>query len=244
MPTICAQAEHIGVCEPILLHTTHGGREHSVSDPVPTVTGANRGELALVQPFLCSWKEGIDRRTHDINDPLPTQTASNQFGVVQPFLAQLSQSSSNGSRVRSVDAPAPTITTADDLAFVVPVNYGERPGQTPRTHDVAEPLPTVVGNPTHALVQPYLVNYNRTGRAHDINDPLNTVTATDRFGLVVPCHLDILFRMLQATELAAAMSFPAGYKFAGKRKADVIRQIGNAVPTRLARALCLALLAA
>jgi site-specific DNA-cytosine methylase len=39
---------------------------------------------------------------------------------------------------------------------------------------------------------------------------------------------DILFRMLQPHELAAAMGFPAGYKFCGNRE-DVVKQIGNAV---------------
>ena len=38
-------------------------------------------------------------------------------------------------------------------------------------------------------------------------------------------------------ELAAAMSFPTDYDFAGTRT-DIIRQIGNAVPVSTARALC------
>jgi hypothetical protein len=53
--------------------------------------------------------------------------------------------------------------------------------------------------------------------------------------------VDIRFRMLQPHELAAAMSFPTDYQFAGRRD-DKIRQIGNAVPVRLAAALCKAAL--
>jgi DNA (cytosine-5)-methyltransferase 1 len=41
-------------------------------------------------------------------------------------------------------------------------------------------------------------------------------------------------RRLRTVELAALQSFPAGYRFAGKRR-DRVRQIGNAVPPLLAR---------
>ena len=42
--------------------------------------------------------------------------------------------------------------------------------------------------------------------------------------------------MLQPHELAAAQSFPADYIFTGN-KGEVVRQIGNAVPPKLAEAL-------
>jgi len=53
--------------------------------------------------------------------------------------------------------------------------------------------------------------------------------------------LDILFRMLQPHELAAAQGFPKDYQFSGTREQRV-KQIGNAVPVNLATALCAALL--
>ena len=54
--------------------------------------------------------------------------------------------------------------------------------------------------------------------------------------------LDILFRMLTVKELAAAHSFPDDYWFAGT-KSDQVKQIGNSVPVRVARALCASTLA-
>jgi DNA (cytosine-5)-methyltransferase 1 len=42
-------------------------------------------------------------------------------------------------------------------------------------------------------------------------------------------------------ELAGAQGFPVGYKFSGT-KTDSIKQIGNAVPRNLARAIVLAAL--
>lgn len=53
--------------------------------------------------------------------------------------------------------------------------------------------------------------------------------------------VDIRFRMLQPHELAAAMSFPADYRFSGNR-GQVVKQIGNAAPVGVATALCGALL--
>jgi DNA (cytosine-5)-methyltransferase 1 len=54
-------------------------------------------------------------------------------------------------------------------------------------------------------------------------------------------QLDIRFRMLQPHELALAQGFPKGYQFTGT-KTDQVKQIGNAVPRRLARALVAAVL--
>ncbi|MBO8457069.1 MAG: DNA cytosine methyltransferase, partial [Spirochaetes bacterium] len=68
--------------------------------------------------------------------------------------------------------------------------------------------------------------------------PLSTITTRDRFGLAVPDSTicDIGFRMLQPHELAAATGFPAGYRFTGT-KAEVVKQIGNAVPPVFAEKL-------
>jgi DNA (cytosine-5)-methyltransferase 1 len=49
--------------------------------------------------------------------------------------------------------------------------------------------------------------------------------------------------MLQPHELAVAMGFPRGYKFAGN-KGEVVKQIGNAVAVNMARALCEAIIQA
>ena len=54
-------------------------------------------------------------------------------------------------------------------------------------------------------------------------------------------EIDILFRMLQPRELAAAMSFPSDYQFSGN-KCEQVKQIGNAVPVELARAVANAVL--
>ena len=85
------------------------------------------------------------------------------------------------------------------------------------------------------------MKYYGTATANSIGEPLDTITTKDRFMLVEPksgrivAELDILFRMLQPHELAAAMSFPKDYQFSGTR-GDQVKQIGNAVPVELAAA--------
>jgi len=108
---------------------------------------------------------------------------------------------------------------------------------------VGKTLPTITTNAHLYLCEPFLVKYNGKSKVGSINKPLDTIVTKDRFGLVEIFNLDIRFRMLQPHELAAAMSFDRGYTFKGT-KADRVRQIGNAVPVRTARALCETLLAA
>jgi len=106
-------------------------------------------------------------------------------------------------------------------------------------------MPALTTVDAWGFVEPFLVKYNGTAKARPICEPLDTVTTKDRFGLVEtehgPMRLDIRFRMLRPHELAQAMSFRGDYKFSGNRE-EQVKQIGNAVPVRLAQALCQAVL--
>jgi DNA (cytosine-5)-methyltransferase 1 len=95
------------------------------------------------------------------------------------------------------------------------------------------------------LCEPFLLQQQSGGAPRATSRPVPTVAAKDRLGLVTAetdgAVLDVHFRMLQPHELARAMSFDDGYQIAGNQEQRV-RQIGNAVPVNLARALCRALL--
>ncbi len=216
LPTVTAQGQHIGLCEPFLVPTNYGERPgqsprcHGLDKPMPTVVGS--ATHALVEPFIVHTTHDGRRRPNGLGEPLPTVTGAHrgEMALVEPFLMSMSQSGSNGDRLRPATKPMPTVTTADDLA----------------------------------VVEPFLVKYNgQGGGPRSVDEPLDTISTRDRFGLVETGRpvLDILFRMLQPHELARAMSFPAGYKFAGNRE-DRVRQIGNAVAGRIAEALCWAVL--
>lgn len=166
-----------------------------------------------------------------------------------PFLVEYhSATSEGGDRVQSVDSPLPTVDTSNRFALAEPFIFAMNHGKDDnRSYSLGDPMPTVTSVDAWGLAQPYLVKYNGTGTAMSVEEPLDTVTAKDRFGLVIPLSdggemiVDIKFRMLQPHELAAAMSFPPGYQFAGSRDQKV-RQIGNAVPGEMSQALCLALI--
>lgn len=191
------------------------------------------------EPFLVLLRgtqtSQVQASARSVDEPLPTVTAQGQhIGLAEPFVMHATHHGSD--RVGSLDSPLPTITAAHrgELAlvepFLIPTNYGERPG-----------LPTVTTADDLAVCEPFLVNYHGNGQAHATGEPLRTVDCRDRYGLVEPVIRDILFRMLSPRELARGNSFPDWYEFAGTRE-EIVRQVGNAWPGELSAALCGALL--
>lgn len=205
--------------------------------------GLRRFGGPAAEPFLVTLRQ--HSRPQSVREPLPAITVGGtHIGLCEPFI--LPHRMFDEMSVDSVDAPLRTFTASNGgcnglvQPFMVP-SFGERKGQSPRTHDVNAPLPAVTSHGAGALVEPFVVRFNNNGGPESIDDPLGTLTTRDRFGLVEvggeTYKLDIRFRMLQPHELAAAMSFPESYKFQGN-KSDVVKQIGNAVPVRTAQALC------
>lgn len=197
------------IVEAFVLSQASGGAPRSVEEPIPTqTTGGNGASHALISPYYGS---GSGETCTSADDVLPTVTTKSRFGMVVPITHA---DGSNRARDVEID-PLPTLTTANrgELAFIT-AQHGERPGQTPRIHDIAEPVPTIA--------------------------------ATGHVDLVQPANgFDILFRMLEPHELAAAMGFNRGddtYEFAGT-KTQIIKQIGNAVSVEKMEACVSALLA-
>jgi DNA (cytosine-5)-methyltransferase 1 len=196
-----------------LVTMEHRGGLRAVDRPMPTITTAKGGAIAVVRPYIVRM-HGTSTAT-SIDAPLGTVEA----GPVKHMLAQ-------------------------------PYLIHAAHGKTRRPRSIEEPLPTVAGNRGDmALIEAFLVKYYGTAKTRSIREPLDTVTAKDRFGLAQPFIelqdgrylLDVLFRMLQPSELAAAQGFPVGYQFTGT-KTEIVKQIGNAVPVKLTRALVLAAL--
>ena len=209
------------------------GGIRSVSQPIGTlVTKAN---LALIEPQLVHLRgthaSQLKSSARSLDDPTPTLTTSGaHLGLVEFLMHATHHGAHRG-----------------ELALIEAMVLGQQSCAAARP--VSHPVPTVSTAGAISLFEPCLVKYYGTGAATGVGDPLDTVTTKDRFGLVegvlMPALwigggryiLDILFRMLQPHELAAAMSFPPGYRFAGNREQQV-KQIGNAVPVRTAAALC------
>jgi len=60
----------------------NGGRVLPVDVPVPTITTAKGGAIALVEPFIIDYYG--NGTTHTLSDPLPTVTTHDRFALVTP----------------------------------------------------------------------------------------------------------------------------------------------------------------
>lgn len=224
----------------VMLYGTNDAR--SVDLPAPTVT-AQGGHVGLATPFLVRYHGGAggDKRVHDLELPLPVQDCSNRYGLCSPFVVPHRQF--KNMNVDDIDEPLRTVLGHGGGALVEPFilpQFGEG-----RPRGIEEPLNTVTTTSRGiGLLSPFLVKYYGNGSEVGVDVPLDTVTGKPHFGLVEGTYaLDILFRMLQPHELAAAMGFPVGYFFAGT-KDEQVRQIGGAVTGNLAEHLGRAMLIA
>jgi len=220
LAAVTAEGDRLALLQPFLLphRTFRNMAVDSVDSPLRTIT-AHSSDFELVEPFLVPFfgeRPGQDPRTHSVDQPLPAVTSHGAGGLVQPFLAKYN---GTGGGPRSVENPLGTVTTKDRYGLVEPwIASLANTTDGPRNYDLDRPLPTQTGTRTFGLVEPRIVDI-----------------AGDRY------LLDIRFRMLQPHELAAAMSFPRGYRFHGTRD-EQVKQIGNAVAVGTARALCTAML--
>lgn len=176
---------------PFLLHLTHGDRHspHSIDEPVPTVTAANRGEQAVAVPFMIhrsnGERPGQEPRTYDVRAPHPTVVAQGiKTSPVLAFLAKgYSERTSGGWNGGSgLDTPIGAVTTKDHHSLVAAHTvkfYGTSTG-----HAATEPLATITGGGgKHGVVAASLLRYNGRSIGQGVDDPLGTVDANDRYAL-------------------------------------------------------------
>jgi len=227
--------------EPFLVVFRGHNNGRSIDRPMPAITAGGK-HVALCEPFVLGQQSCAAPRSTE--KPLPTVAGAGAISLVQPFIVpNFGERDGQQPRCHSVDKPLPAVTGhgAGALCEPILVQYYGNGQATP----VKEPVPTVTTKDRFGLAEPFLVQFNNNSKASSVNEPVPTVMSRDKFGLCAPevngMRLDIRFRMLQPHELAAAQGFPADYKFTGTREQQV-KQIGNAVPTHLAQALCRAAL--
>lgn len=180
--------------EPFVLSQASGGAPRSTVDPLPTMTtGGAGGAHALITPYYGS---GSGETCQSDESPLPTITSVARFGMVIPVTH-----TDGSNRARDVSDPLPTLTTANrgELAFIT-AQFGEREGQAPRVHDVAQPTPAITATGHVNLVE--------GSPEYDI-----------LFRMLEPHELASAMGFNDAEQ---------DYEFAGT-KTEKIKQIGNAV---------------
>ena len=204
---------------PFIVPTTHQGdaRVHPIDEPVRTVTGARRGELALIAPTLVQTgygeRPGQAPRCLDLHQPLGTVVGCGQkHGLVAAFLAKHNGGhEATGSRL---DEPIHTVTAKDHHSLVRAFLARYNGGATGQRSD--RPLGVVTTARRFGLVTVHGEKY---------------------------AIADIGMRMLQPRELFRAQGFADSYIIDraanGKRftKTAQIRCCGNSVCPPLAAAL-------
>jgi DNA (cytosine-5)-methyltransferase 1 len=163
-------------------------------------------------------------------------TTRNETGLalVPPFIAELR---GGGSKHRPVSEPLCTVVANGNHHGLVTAYYGNG-----NTQPVTEALSTVTSLQRHALLM-----RNNTARGNQAQmttpagEPVRTITTTGHQSLLAAERPtidldDVLFRMLEPREIAAAMDFPGNYRILGNRR-EQVRQAGNAVTPPAARDL-------
>ncbi|NKF21534.1 DNA cytosine methyltransferase [Solimonas marina] len=233
-----------------LMHVTHHGdeRAHDMGEPVPTVTGAQRGEQALITAHLMTNNTGHAGAAADT--PVPTVATGGHHAVVAAFLAQHNTERVGVKAGKDAREPLSTTCASGSHQSVVTSHLLKLRGTCKDGQPIDEPMPTVTGGGTHAAeVRAFLVAYYGNDKdGQGLDEPLRTLPTRDRFGLVTVRGelyqiVDIGMRMLTPRELANAQGFPPDYVIDrgadGKplTKTAQVRMIGNSVCPPVAEAL-------
>ena len=251
-PIMCKSGEYLAT--PCIAIARGMSIAQDVDKPLNTITAGQHHQL--IQPHLIKFKG--TNKVNSIEEPLRTVGAQGtNHALATPCLVHTAHGDSSEaqtrSRAKSINDPLPTVTgNRGDMAMAQPCvvsidNASCSPTAAVRTTE--KPLTTVVTKQRHAVMTPFLYRYysNSGSEGSHIAAPVTTIRKKDGQALIVPIlvhdgheyGLDILFRMLNPRELAAAQGFPDDYVFKGT-KTEIVRQIGNANPCNLTKALTLA----
>lgn len=207
----------INAANPFIVSLTHqgGDRCESIDDPFKTVTGAKRGEKALVVPYLA----GVGGRAgcspeRPVGKPFQTVTAKADAVLVVPHITTYYGAKREGdARGASVEDPLATQPTENRHALVSAILVGaggsEYAGK-PRSVDT--PWLTQKTDNHAALVSAFLAKHfggHETPGA-PVEEPASTITAKDHHALVT-AHICRQF----GASIGSAADEPAGTTTAG-----------------------------
>ncbi|GAA5231794.1 DNA cytosine methyltransferase [Verticiella sediminum] len=234
--TVVTANKHALVAAHLAHLTHHGDRAGSTpAEPLPTVTGANRGEQTLIVANLidighgesCStgakrWSSGV----RSLESPLNSVTASSvPSALASAFFEQANGGFYDGDG-RPADAPMSTITASGSnqrLVTAYLVQYYSEGGQD---SGCARPMPTVTTKARMGLVSAVQVPVDALAPEHRekaracatllhehlpdlFPEPADLVLMS--YGGIRWVLVDITLRMLKPRELYHAQSFPCDY---------------------------------
>ena len=235
-PTVCGANGHAVVSAVVVrtdMHKSNAACVYSAQEPVRTITTGGGHGVAV--PVMTQFRHG-GGQTQAVDASLPGITAGgNHSALIAPVATDYYGASSHA---KPVDAALGTLTTLERhgvASCVLSTEAGLR-----RAKQVAEFLVEHLGKVGEKIkvrkgerwveVDGIVPIEEGTGLAYIELGGVGGVGGVRRY------FVDILFRMLQPAEIAAAMGFPADFSWP-KTKRDTVRLIGNAVECNQAAAL-------
>jgi DNA (cytosine-5)-methyltransferase 1 len=181
---------------PFIVPTTHRGdaRAHSIDEPLRTVTGAKRGEHALVVPYVVgSGGPAYQGEPRSADLPHRTILAESNAALIAPFLKPRYGEDPDPSRrgglgqaprARSLELPAPAIVPTGNGGDLVAAYLAKHNGGNEATGQMLDdPMHTIAGHVNKAIVTSHLTKFYGTARhGAQLELPMPTVTANDRGG--------------------------------------------------------------
>lgn len=189
---------------PFIIPLTHHGerRQHELSEPFPTITCANRGELAFVEPFIAGVGgragQTLERST---GEPLNTLTTKADQIIVAPVIASIAHGDSGGRREYPIDNPLGTVTGQGVQHAVVSAHITKfRTGAT--GHELNEPLHTITANSfevrpggaaplglVEVTMVPFVARVDMASAAgrngiHGLDEPVRAITTAGPFAVI------------------------------------------------------------
>ena len=173
--------------EPFLVPTGYGERNgqaprvHDINEPVPTVVGAGKHQLAdpLLAPFTAT------NTSNSVGapacDPVHTVTTAGNQMLITPHLVECNHS--GGGHITDAREPYKTITAKHTGGIVAAnlIQYHTEQTENVRANGLEKPINTVDASNRYGFVSANLVE---VGRPLDISAPMHTVTSHDREALV------------------------------------------------------------
>jgi DNA (cytosine-5)-methyltransferase 1 len=187
--------------KPFIVPLTHhgsDGRSYGLDVPLHTVTGAHRGEMAVVSPVIvgCGGRRGQSGPVGP-EQPFPTTTTKADACLVEAQLAPFVSHAQQGGRSRSAEEPLHTVTASDGDHNTVIAAHLERMHGRSRGAAVDLPLPTTTagGGGHTAAITAFLAQFSETreGRklnpGHSVEEPVSTIVQRGPLQGVVTSNL-------------------------------------------------------
>lgn len=234
--------------KPFLVSVTHqgGDRVEPVDEPARTITGAHRGEKAVVAPVMAntanSKTTGRGPNMWPMNEPARTVTTAPGFALASGTLAPFVTEHANASGQRNLPIDEPYRTACAEVngghfglvaGTLIQTGYGERDGQEPRALDVEKPLGTVVaGGGKHAVVSAALVGAggpSYSGKPKPVDAPMNAQTTESHAALAMASMVKLRGDNVGDAVDSPAHTISAGGNHHGVVAASVVRHFGQSI---------------